>query len=71
MPIEWCVAIEQATKGAITRRDLRADWRHIWPELAKSKKAAQLAQQPAAKKAFTSPDDDFDPMVPIDNTSKG
>jgi DNA-binding transcriptional regulator YdaS (Cro superfamily) len=30
-----CVAIEQATGGAVTRRDLRPDdWRLIWPELA-------------------------------------
>lgn len=31
-----CVAIERATNGAVTRRDLRPDdWRAIWPELAK------------------------------------
>lgn len=29
-----CVRIEQATKGAVTRRHLRADWRFMWPELA-------------------------------------
>ena len=30
----YCVAIEQATKGAVTRQDLRPeDWRRIWPEL--------------------------------------
>lgn len=30
-----CVAIEQATDGAVTRQDLRPDdWRAIWPELA-------------------------------------
>ena len=29
-----CVAIERATSGAVTRRDLRPiDWREIWPEL--------------------------------------
>lgn len=29
------VAIEQATNGAVTRRDLRPnDWHLIWPELA-------------------------------------
>lgn len=67
VPIEWCVAIEQATKGAITRRDLRTDWRDIWPELVKPKKAvAQLQQQPAARDAFIKPEDD----KPIDNTSK-
>ncbi|MDR0215936.1 MAG: helix-turn-helix domain-containing protein [Comamonas sp.] len=34
-PIERCVAIERATSGAVTRRDLRPDdWRDIWPELS-------------------------------------
>lgn len=34
VPIERCVAIEQVTKGVVTRRDLRpADWLAIWPEL--------------------------------------
>ena len=35
VPIERCVAIERATNGAVTRRDLRPDdWADIWPELA-------------------------------------
>lgn len=35
VPIEHCVAIERATGGAVTRRDLRPDdWQSIWPELA-------------------------------------
>ena len=35
LPIEACPAIEHATRGAVTRRDLRpADWHEIWPELA-------------------------------------
>lgn len=30
-----CVAIEQATQGRVTRKDLRPhDWASIWPELA-------------------------------------
>lgn len=34
IPIEWCVAVENATGGTITRRELRPkDWRSIWPEL--------------------------------------
>lgn len=34
-----CVAIEQATKGAVTRQDLRPDdWHLIWPELAKKRR---------------------------------
>ncbi len=35
IPIERCTAIEQATSGAVTRKDLRPDdWESIWPELA-------------------------------------
>lgn len=30
---EKCVAIEQATNGEVTRKDMREDWREIWPEL--------------------------------------
>ena len=34
-------AIEQETKGAVTRQDLRPnDWDAIWPELAKKRKVA-------------------------------
>jgi DNA-binding transcriptional regulator YdaS (Cro superfamily) len=34
IPPEKCVAIERATGGAVTRRDLRPDdWQDIWPEL--------------------------------------
>ena len=34
VPIERCVAIERATKGAVTRKELRPDdWQLIWPEL--------------------------------------
>lgn len=37
IPIEYCTAIEIATSGAVTRRDLRPnDWHLIWPELAES-----------------------------------
>ena len=33
-----CVAIERATKGAVTRKELRPDdWQSIWPELAARK----------------------------------
>lgn len=35
VPVEHCYAIEVASKGAVTRRDLRPDdWQKIWPELA-------------------------------------
>jgi DNA-binding transcriptional regulator YdaS (Cro superfamily) len=34
VPSEHCAAIEMATKGTVTRRDLRPDdWFRIWPEL--------------------------------------
>lgn len=37
-------AIELATAGAVTRRDLRPDdWRLIWPELAKPRKTKEAA----------------------------
>lgn len=36
-----CVAIETATRGKVSRQDLRPDdWQAIWPELAKSKPRA-------------------------------
>jgi len=41
VPAERCVSIEQATAGAVTRKDLRPDdWQRIWPELADATKAA-------------------------------
>lgn len=34
VPEKACVRIEQVTKGAIRRQDLRpGDWQDIWPEL--------------------------------------
>lgn len=37
VPIHRCTAIEEATDGAVSRRDLRPDdWQLIWPELAVS-----------------------------------
>lgn len=34
LPVECCPAIELATSGEVTRRDLRPDdWWLIWPEL--------------------------------------
>lgn len=34
IPEKRCVQIEHATAGQVSRRDLRQDWREIWPELA-------------------------------------
>ena len=37
----YCVAIEKATKGLVTRQELRPDdWEAIWPELRKRKAKA-------------------------------
>lgn len=37
----YCVAIEQATGGRVSRADLRPDdWAAIWPELAERARAA-------------------------------
>ena len=33
VPIERCLDIERATGKMVTRKDLRSDWMHIWPEL--------------------------------------
>lgn len=39
VPAERCMAIERATAGAVTRRDLRPDDAHlIWPDVAAPKK---------------------------------
>ena len=33
IPIKRCLDIERATGKMVTRKDLRSDWMHIWPEL--------------------------------------
>lgn len=43
VPVEQCAAIEMATNGRVTRKDLRPnDWQSIWPELAQA--SATIAQ---------------------------
>ncbi len=38
---ERCIAIEKATGGAVSRRELRpVDWQLIWPDTDDEKKAA-------------------------------
>ena len=45
IPVERCVAIERATNGAVTRKDLRPDdWEEIWPELAGAPPTTEPAQ---------------------------
>lgn len=47
VPLEHCAAIERATGGAVTRRDLRPDdWHLIWPELVSAEHPAPF---PAAE----------------------
>lgn len=49
VPIEHCAAIEAATCGAVSRRDLRpADWHRIWPDLVT---AEHPAPEPVAQQA--------------------
>jgi DNA-binding transcriptional regulator YdaS (Cro superfamily) len=46
-----CVLIEQATGGAVTRRDLRpADWHCIWPELIEMKEAPSVPDADTASR---------------------
>lgn len=38
IPVERMAAIEAATDGHVTRKDLRPkDWQYIWPELVKKR----------------------------------
>lgn len=50
IPFERCTAIERATEGAVTRKDLRPlDWQVHWPELATaSANTAQTATENVA-----------------------
>ena len=46
VPVEYCVAIEKASKGVVTRRDLCDDWQRIWPlkdSAAKEKNKAAIS----------------------------
>ncbi|MFG0610881.1 transcriptional regulator [Delftia sp. WSY_14] len=41
VPLHRCTAIEVATEGAVSRRDLRPDdWQSHWPELANASEVA-------------------------------
>lgn len=49
VPVERCAAIEQATAGKVTRRDLRPDdWHRIWPELITPDHPAPEAEKAVA-----------------------
>ena len=48
VPVGRCIAIEHATNGVVTRRDLRPDdWQNIWPELANRAQPNQTTSQEA------------------------
>ena len=48
VPVEHCAAIELATDGKVTRKELRPDdWQRVWPELVDS------AAAPLDEKAVT------------------
>lgn len=65
VPVERCAAIERATQGAVTRRDLRPDdYLDIWPELAHTQ--AQAIAPPAAR--YIQPDDERDEILPPEKT---
>jgi len=51
VPILHCLAIEKATKGMVSRQELRPDdWHLLWPELIKSTKPKK-----ATKNDITAP----------------
>lgn len=48
VPVEHCAALELATGGAVSRRQLRPDdWHRIWPELVTSEFPAPEAKAAA------------------------
>lgn len=49
--IERCVDIEIATKGQVTRKDLRPkDWARIWPELLVETEKSKESKPPYRRK---------------------
>lgn len=50
VPVDKCVAIETATQGKVSRRDLRPnDWQAIWPELERRVKPRADSDKPKAR----------------------
>ena len=46
IPEKRCYAIEKATGGAVTRKDLRPhDWHEIWPELIEGNQCTLRSQK--------------------------
>jgi DNA-binding transcriptional regulator YdaS (Cro superfamily) len=45
VPVDRCAAIDKATGGKVTRRDLRPlDWHEHWPELVNAEHPAPAAE---------------------------
>jgi DNA-binding transcriptional regulator YdaS (Cro superfamily) len=65
VPVGYCVAIEQATNGEVTRRDLRPnDFWLIWPDLAAPTTANMApAQKDAAEPEPNTPRERRDPAI--------
>lgn len=54
VPIERCVAVERATGGLVTRKDLRPhDWHLIWPELAEGAEEPEETQAGTMSAAYS------------------
>lgn len=46
VPIPWCLTVERATGGEVTRQDLRPDdWEKIWPDLAEPKAGRRITDK--------------------------
>lgn len=52
IPVARCAAIEAATNGVVTRKDLRPDdWQQFWPELGPKRRASdRRSSKPQAVK---------------------
>jgi DNA-binding transcriptional regulator YdaS (Cro superfamily) len=49
VPVKRCAALEAATHGAVTRKDLRPnDWHELWPELAPRRRKSDRTRAPKA-----------------------
>lgn len=56
VPVHRCLAIEAATNGEVTRRDLRPDdWQKIWPELTPSAPSKAQEASPSGAKPTAQP----------------
>jgi DNA-binding transcriptional regulator YdaS (Cro superfamily) len=52
VPAKACILIEQATQGQVTRKDLKKDWKLIWPELVHTPTIAKASLKASPKKDY-------------------